>query len=106
MNQGKLEQQAVERSYPMSKVRGNSREELPHVQGWGSDREEPHVQGQGQWLRGDTPCPRSEAAAKRRYPMFKVSSGGREELPHVQGRKGAAERRYLTPKVRETPLRQ
>ena len=105
MNQGKLEQQAVERGYPTSKVRGGSREELPHVQGRGSDREEPHVQGQGRWLRGDTPCPRSEAAAKKRDPMFKVSSGGQEELPHVQGR-GAAERRYLTPKVRETPLRQ
>jgi len=41
-----------------------------------SQEEIPHVQGQEQWPRGDTPHPRSGAAAERRYPMSKVRSGG------------------------------
>ena len=47
---------AVERSYPMSRVRGGSREELLHVQGVAAVRlqegreELLHVQGQEGWL--------------------------------------------------------
>ena len=53
----------------MSKVRGGGLEELPRIR--------------GQWQPGgDTPRPRSGAAAKRSYPALEVS-GGREELPHV-----------------------
>ena len=50
--------------------------------------------------------------AERRYPMSKVSSGGREEIPHVQGKEqrlcfaGAAVKTYPTSKVRETLVRQ
>ena len=56
------------------------------------------------WLRG-------RRRAKRRYSMFKVRRGGREELPHVQGKElwlsfaGAAVKRYPTSKVRETQVR-
>ena len=64
----------AERSYPMSKVMGGGREELPHVQGPG-------------WrARGTTPRPRSRAAAERSYPMSKVRGSGRDELTHVQGK--------------------
>ena len=37
--------------------------------------------------RGDTPCPRSGAAAKRRYPTSKVRSGACDEIPYVQGKR-------------------
>ena len=36
---------------------------------------------------GDTPHPRSAAAAVRRDPNSKVSSGSCEETPHIQGKK-------------------
>ena len=77
---------AAERSYPTSKVRSSSQEELPHVQ------------GQEQQPRGVTPCPRSGVA-------------GQEEIPHIQGKEqrlhfaGAAIKRYPTSKVRETQVR-
>ena len=51
-------------------------------------------------------------AAKRGYLMSKVRGGGREELPHIKDKKqwlhfaGAAMKRYLTSKVRETQVRQ
>ena len=54
----------AKRSYPMSEVRSSGQEELPHVQ------------GQEWWPRGDTPCPRSGAAAMRRCPTSKVRSSG------------------------------
>ena len=47
-----------------------------------------------------------------RYSMSKVRSGGREEIPIVQGKEqqlrfaGAAVKRYPTSKVRETQVRQ
>ena len=56
------------------------------------------------WLHG---CMR----AKRSYSTFKVRRGGREEIPHIQGKEqqlhfaGAAVKRYPTPKVRETQVR-
>ena len=76
-----------------------------------------------EWPRGDTPCLRSGAAAKRsnptskqqwlcglrraerRYSMFKVRRGDGEEIPLVQGKEqclhftGAAVKRYPTSKV-------
>ena len=50
----------AERSYPVSEVRGCSREELPHARG-GRQEELPH-----------TPTPEARG-------------GGREDQPHVQG---------------------
>ena len=50
-------------------------------------------------------------AAERSYPMPKVRGGGREELPHVQGKEqqllfaGEAVTRYPMFKVRETQVR-
>ena len=59
---------AAERSYPMSEVRGRSREDpMP----------------EGQRPRGVTPCPRSGGAAERSYPTSEVRGGGREEQPHT-----------------------
>ena len=49
--------------------------------------------------------------AERSYPRAKVSSGGHEEIPHVQGKEqrpcfaGAAVKRYPMSKVRETQVR-
>ena len=48
---------------------------------------------------------------ERSYSMFKVSRGGREDIPFVQGKEqqlrfaGAAMKRYPTSKVRETQVR-
>ena len=56
------------------------------------------------WLHG-------HRRAKRSYSMFKVRSGGREEIPLLQGKEqwlrfaGAAMKRYPTSKVRETQVR-
>ena len=56
------------------------------------------------WLRG---CRRAE----RSYSTFKVRRGGGEEIPLVQGKEqrlpfvGAAMKRYPTPKVRETQVK-
>ena len=55
----------------MSKVRGGSREELPHIRG----------QGRGPRVPG---C-NSAGAAERNYPTSEARGGGWEELPHVQG---------------------
>ena len=78
---------------PLAKVRGGGREELPQAR------------GQGQWLRGATIHPRAGEAAERSYPTskeqwqhgcrraersystFKIRRGGREEKPHVQGKR-------------------
>ena len=49
--------------------------------------------------------------AWRSYPTLKVRKGGSEEIPLVQGKEqwlgfaGAAKKRYLRPKVRETQVR-
>ena len=49
--------------------------------------------------------------AERSYSMFKVRRGGCEEIPLIQGEKqrlrfaGAALKRCLMPKVRETQVR-
>ena len=56
------------------------------------------------WLRG---CRRAE----RSYSMLKVSRGGHEEIPLIQGKEqqlrfaGAAVKRYPKSKVRETQVR-
>ena len=93
----------AERSYPLAKVRGGSRKELPH------DR------GQGRWLRG-APHVQGVVAAwvqlgQRSYSTSKVRRGGRKEIPLVQQKEqrlrfaGAAVNRYQTSKVRETQIR-
>ena len=57
------------------------------------------------WLRG-------RRRASRSYPMLKVRKGGGEEIPLIQGKEqqlrfaGVAMKRYPTPKVRETQVRQ
>ena len=49
--------------------------------------------------------------AERSYSTFKVRRGSREEILLIQGKEqrlcfaGAAVKRYLTPKVRETQVR-
>ena len=55
---------------------------------------------------------RRRRRAQGSYPTFKVRKGGGEEIPLVQGKEqwlrfaGAAVKRYPTPKVRETQVRQ
>ena len=56
------------RRYPMSRVRSGSCEEIPHVQ------------GQEQQARGDTPHPRSGAAAALCWSSC-------EEIPHIQDKR-------------------
>ena len=81
----------AKRSYPTSEVRGGGWEEQPHIQGVVVE-----------------PCRRAE----RSYSTFKVRRGGSEEIPFVQGKEqwlhfaGAAVKRYPTPKVRQTQVRQ
>ena len=89
---------AAKRSYPISEVRGSSREHKT-----ATVQERP---------RGTTPRPRSGRAAERRYPESEVRGGdersypvskvrghGREEIPHASSpRPGATGRRsYHTP---------
>ena len=50
--------------------------------------------------------------SERRYSTFKVSRGGREKIPLIQGKEqqlcfaGAAVKRYPTSEIRETQVRQ
>ena len=93
----------AERSYPLAKVRGGSRKELPH------DR------GQGRWLRGAPHVQGVVAAwvqrAKRSYSTFKARRGSSEEITLIQRKEqqlcsaGAAVKRYPMSKVRETQAR-
>ena len=63
--------QAAKSSYPMSEVRGSSREcQAATAQ---------------ERRRGATPRPRSGAAAERSYPVSEVRGSSREELPHIGG---------------------
>ena len=55
----------AKRSYPTSKVRGGSQEELPHA----------HT----------PPRQRPRVAARRSNPMPKARGSGWEDQPHVQG---------------------
>ena len=64
---------AAKRSYPASKVRGDSREELPRVR------------GQGRRPGGATPHQRPGVAAGRSYFTLEARGGGPEDQPHVQG---------------------
>ena len=50
----------------------------------------------GQWPRGVTPCPRSGAAADRRYPASEVRGGNERSYPASEVR-GGGRRRYPTP---------
>ena len=55
---------------------------------------------------------RGHRRAKKSYSTFKVRRGGHEEIPLIQGKEqqlcfvGAAVKRYPTPKIRETQVRQ
>ena len=80
----------AERSYPTSKVRGGSQEELPTSEvrpGGAIPHPRPGVAAgrsyttsKEWWLCG---CRRAE----RSYSTFKVSRGGGEEIPLVQGKR-------------------
>ena len=110
----------AERSYPMSKVRGRSREDpMPEGQrprratprlrsGAGAGRtpcpkgggqeELPHVRGQGQWPR--VPGCDCAGMAERSYPV-QGRGGGRPGGATPRLRSGAAaERSYQTPEAR------
>ena len=58
----------AERSYPVSEVRGSSREEIPHVRGQG-------------WLGKAISRWRSGAVTLRSHPEPEARAGGREEQP-------------------------
>ena len=81
----------AEGSYPTPEVRGCSERSYP------TSKE--------RWLHG-------QRRAERSYSTFKVRRSSREEIPLVQGKEqrlhfaGAAVKRYPTPKVRETRVRQ
>ena len=110
----------AERSYPMSEVRGRSREdpmpegrqprgvtprprsgaaaEVPDCDSTTAKRSYPVSEVRG-WLRGDTPHPRSGGAAERRYPASKVRSGNEGSYPESEVR-GGDERSYPASEVR------
>ena len=60
----------------------------------------------GSWAAQEWPV------TERRYPMFKVRSGGPEDISHVQGKEqwlrfaGAVVKRYPMSRIRETQVRQ
>ena len=78
------------RSFLMPEARGGGQEERPHIQGTVAAR---------------------APEGQRSYSTFKVGRGGGEEIPLIQGREqrlhfaGAAMKRYLMSKVRETQVR-
>ena len=95
----------AERSYPRPRS-GAEAGRTPCPKGGGQE-ELPHVWGQGQRLRGDILQTRSEAVARRNYPMSphprsrdaagrsyptpEARGGGQEDQPHVQGAVAAQE---------------
>ena len=66
---------AAKKSYPTSKVRGGSREELPYIRGQGRQLRGPHTSKDQQLHR--------QRRAERSYSTLKVRRGGREEIPLV-----------------------
>ena len=68
----------------------------------------PEVKGA---VQRSNPTSKERRGAKRSYSTFKVRRGGGEEIPLVQGKAlrlrfaGAAVKRYLTSKIRETQVR-
>ena len=90
------------RSHPEPEASGGSWEEPPMPEARASGQEE---QPEEWWLR------KAGRKAERSYPMLKVRKGGGKEIAIVQGKEqwlcfaGAAMKRYLTPKVRETQVR-
>ena len=82
---------AAGRSYPTPKTRGGGWEDQPHVQG--------------------AVAVRAQEGLEELFHV-KVRRGGSEEIPLVQGKEqwlcfaGAAMKRYLKPKLRETQVRQ
>ena len=86
---------AAERSYPMSEVRGRSREDPMPEGRWPGGVT--HVQGQGQWPRVSG-CD-GAGTAERSYPESNVRGGGRERIPREPGQgRGPAGRSYPTSK--------
>ena len=85
---------AAERSYPMSEVRGRSREDPMPEGRWPGGVT--HVRGQGQWPR--VPGCDGAGTAERSYPESNVRGGGRERIPREPGQgRGPAGRSYPTP---------
>ena len=77
---------AAERSYPMSEVRGRSREDpMP----------------EGQRPRGLTPRPRSGAVAKRSYPASEVRALVRRSYPTPPGLRPGAVAGRINPTSKE-----
>ena len=110
----------VEKSYPLSEVRGVGQEELPYIRGQGlrpgGATPGPHAWGQGQSPGGPTPCPRSSGCAgaggpRGAIPHWRSGRVAVRRCPLVQGKEqelrfaGAAVKRYHMPKVRETQVR-
>ena len=68
----------------------------------------PEVKGA---VQRSNPTSKERRGAKRSYSTFKVRRGGGKEIPLVQGKAlrlrfaGAAVKRYLTSKIRETQVR-
>ena len=81
----------AKRSYPTPEARDSSREDQAHIQGalaaWAQEglEELPHAEGQEGQRGGDTPRPRSGAAAA-------LCWSSREEIPYVQGKRNPSKR--------------
>ena len=84
---------AAKRSYPASKVRGDSREELPRVRGrgWGgrgaAERRYPasEVRGSGREELPQAPRPKAKGGGWEEKPHAQGQGWGRKDQPHVQG---------------------
>ena len=121
----------TERSYPASKVRGGGREELPNAGGHGRrprgatprrrSREAAdgsyHTPEVGGGCREELPHVQGAVAVwahdgREELLYVQGQMGGSEEIPLIQGKEqrlrfaGAVVKRYPTPMVRETQLRQ
>ena len=64
----------------------------------------PHIQGQEWWPRGDTPRPRSEEAAVRRYPMSKVKRNPSKTVGAERGHQRADRLKLQSQKTRDHSL--
>ena len=94
----------------MFKVRRDSSEEIPLIQGkeqrlcFAGAAVKRYPTSKEQWLCG-------RRKAERSYSTFKVRRGGHEVIPLIQGKEqrlcfaGAALKRYPTSKVRESQVR-
>ena len=78
------QERQAERSYPTSEVRGSGREELPRIRGQGWRPRVPGCDSAGAAERSYT-RPRPGEMAGRSYPRPEARGGGREELPYTRG---------------------